>query len=355
MRHRTLLLLIVCLAWAGCASAPVEEAPGPPALPFHVGVLPLESVELRASSAPPDGDVTDMRLDLDASGVAEALTSELEQRAFARVTQLGPGGDPVALGRAERADLLLEVSVRYGPAIWRERIASSTWHFFLFAIGGPFVINQRDFRYLADAELEATLYDLSAIDGERVRLGDARARVLLSEARFDGEPLSYNERREGSPGWWKCLFVPSGLLAKQSPALEQRLALDIPKSLARDLADDLVRERGLLLDRGPLAGFVLDADETRFEQEADGALRVRGWVTLPRGSRFDSMRRLRVWVGEALVEASFGAPEPSPEGLRVPFTTRVPNAGRYVTLELEAGSRDPLRRTYCFDLDRLAD
>ena len=351
--HLTLLILASAVLGVACTSTPEDEGSSAPSLPFHVAILPVEELELRAPDLAPTGEATDMRLALDADGVATALEAQLGGGTFTRVSRLPAGADPVAAGRAERADLLLEVSLRYAEPIWRERLVSGWTNFLLFALGGPFVTRQRDFAYHAEAELQASLYELGAIDGVRVRLGDSRARVFLSEARFEGVPLSYNERREGSSGWWKALFVPSGFLAKQSPALEQNLAAAVPTSLAEDLAADVRRESASLLDRGPLGGFALDVESVTAERESDGFLRVRGAVLVPTGSRFERMRRVRLLLGEALGEEDFGEGTPDPRGQRFDFSTRVREAGRWLTIELEAGSRDPLVRSYCFDVDEL--
>ena len=349
----TATALLACgLAAAGCRSAPVDEAaPSFARLPFHIAVLPIERIDIPIGEFPEDAEPTDMQLYINAAELEQAIADELARTAFSRVSLLGPDADPVALGRAERADLLLEFTLRYTEPIWRERLVSGFTNFLLFAVGGPFVTGQRDFRYHADAQLQASLYDLGAIDGERVRIGDARARVFLAEASFEGVELNYNERRKGSSGWWKALFVPSGILAKQSDALEQNLRERVPRSLAENLAFDVQRDRERLVDRGPASGFGLDPDSVRIDRDLDGQVTLRGEVSIPAGSRVNAMRQIRALVGESLVEGSFGSPTFQDGTQRIPFRVRAPRAGRYLSLELEAGTRDRVRRTYTFDLE----
>lgn len=336
----------------GCRSTPEEEQAAPLArLPFHIAVLPAERIDIPLGEFPEGAEPTDMQLYINATELEQAIADELGQTAFSRVSLLGLDGDPVALGRAERADLLLEFTLQYTEPIWRERVVSGLTNFLLFAVGGPFVTRQRDFRYHADAQLQASLYDLGAIDGEQIRIGDSRARVFLAEASFGGVELNYNERREGSGGWWKALFVPSGMLAKESEALEETLRARVPRTLAQNLALDVQRERERLVNRGPAGGFGLDPDTVRIDRDLDGQVTVRGEISIPTGSRVTAMRKVRALVGEVLVEGTFGAPTFREGDQRVPFRVRAPKAGRYLSLELEAGSRDRLRRTYTFDLD----
>ncbi len=340
---------------ASCSATPPELAgPSGERLPFHLAIVPIQEGALRLSDQPSRAVATAMRLELDAEALSEQLRDELGQFAFTRVTLLDPNSDPVALARAERADLILECDLQYEAPIWRRRTRSLFLNYLLFAIGGPFGAGLRDTEFLADAELTASLYEVGLIDENEVMLGDSQARVLLTEASFPGLELSFNERRGGTSGFWKSIFVPTAHLAQDSAAIEALLSEQVSDHLTRGLARILVEKRQTVLERGRGSFFAFDPAELAWTWGANGRVRIQGEAVLRPTGLVERMSRVRVLCGERLVTQEFGEGVAHPDGTAYAIDVSFdPGKQRYLRFELAAGSRDPVLKSYSFDLERV--
>lgn len=349
------LLAGACLVLGSCASAP-PELPGPTGerLPFHLAIVPIGEAAQRLSEQPDEAVATAMRLDLDPDALSDRLAAELGQFAFTRVTLLDADSDPVALARAERADLILECDLQFEAPIWRRRTGSLALNYLAFALGGPFGAVMRDTEFLADAELTASLYEVGLIDENEVQLGDSQARVLLTEASFPALALSFNERREGTSSLWKSLFVPTAHLAQESPAIEAMVQDQVADHLTRGLARILIEKRQAVLERGRGSFFAFDPASLQWTRLEDGRVRVRGQAVLRPTGLVERMSGVRLLCGEQLVTQEFGEGAAHPDGTAYDIDLAFePGSANYLRFELAAGSRDPVLKSYTFDLRRV--
>ena len=221
-------------------------------------------------------------------------------------------------------------------------------------MGGPFGAGLRDTEFLADAELTASLYEVGLIDENEVMLGDSQARVLLTEASFQGLPMSFNERRGGTSGFWKSIFVPTAHLAQDSSAIEALLSEQVSDHLTRGLARILVEKRQAVLERGRGSFFAFDPAELVWNRSADGRVHIQGEAVLRPTGLVERMTSVRVLSGERLVTQEFGQGTPHSDGTAYAIDVSFdPGDQRYLSFELTAGSRDPVLKSYSFDLERV--
>lgn len=363
MQNRTLHLLgplLVVLA-AGCRSS--AGAPEPEPLPFHVALVPLRS-SLVVEGREPGADATGMRLEPDPARLTEAVREALASRTFVRVSLL-EGVDPPAgatdqrdrdrlrLARARElnADLVLELELAVAPTV-RHGASGNAWlDIPFFLLGGPFVWFVNDRTYRADVELRGAFYDRWALESEQRLLGDRFARVLDSSASFEGLDLNFFERTRKANLYLLSILVPSYFLARESDTLAQNLAAEVVDRLGSSFAAGVLRRGDELVRADLTAGFHLVPAETHLEPRPGGGFRLSATI-LQRADDLDELARWRVLDGRRTLDAGeFGDPAPQPRGerwraWRLERELQQPVGAETLSLELEAGTRTPVTRSY---------
>lgn len=352
------LSALVAALLCGCQT-PAPSAPEPgPRLPLHVGIVVLDAEDIVVDHASADaaGDETEMAVQIDAAELHAELVAALDEIAFARVTELYGSTDEVVLERArnEGVDLVLDWSARHGATLTRERVLSPTRNVLLFALGGPFAAYDRDYAFHANARIEGALFDPHVADGSRVELMDDAALVAPVDAGFPGRRLNFLERAPGTTPLVAALVMPTGWLATESDAIAERVNDYVTRDLARAFATSLTLERDTILVRPETSAFLFDPDALVVERESGDRIRVEGEVLVPPGSIVERMRRWELAAGTGTVGGAFeaGTSDANGDVYRFEATLIAPNA-RYLELSLEGGVRDPIVRSYTWDLERL--
>lgn len=364
--ERGLLALALAVWLSACASTQQEERKP---LPFHVAVIPIVNPRLREATQGPGeraGGVTAMRLQPNLVALSRTVVRVLDGRVFTRATLLEPelsntagesspaGGprDRMREARAIDADLVLECELDYDPTIRQEANANFWLNLPLFLLGGPFCYFVKDRSYSADVELLGSFYDVHAIDGESVHLGDRLARILFTNARFQGVDLNFITRAQGNlTKYAVSILIPAGFLAKESDPLAQELEEEVSQTLSSEFARSVQQKRENLVHAQYLAPFWLDSDHMQVEREADGRVRVRGRVHLVNGTSAERMTRYRLRTDEHSVEGEFAADAPDsgagrPSAYEIYERLEAPDGTTTIKLDLEAGTRNRFLRTY---------
>lgn len=353
-------LVLVSLACAACRGTP--RTPDSQPLPFHVALIPIQSCLIREPTAEPEG-ATSMRLEPDLERFNRTLRDALAARAFTRVTLLEPPheepGSPLApeerdrrwieSAQASKADLVLECELDLVPIVCQEANASFWLDFPLFLLGGPVVWFVKDRTYTVDVELRGTFYDRWALDGEWIRLGDRRARLLETSAAFEGVDLNFLQRADGAGQYFLSVLVPSGFLAKESESLAAELDAVVADRLSGGLASSVLRKGDELLRSDQTAPFHLAIEETTLAFDED-RLVLEGTVFLRSDARVE-MSRWRVHTGAGTFEGDFESARAAPRGerwlaWRFEQVLPIEASDSTVVVELQAGSRDPIPRSY---------
>lgn len=351
---------IVALALLGqsCAGTPEPE---PEPLPFHVALIPLSSSTVRESPQIAEHpDATEMDLRPDPLDVSHALADALRSTCFTDVTVLEPpptpGGVPrptdddwIRLAREARADLVYEFSLRHEETIREDKNGLFWLNVPLFLVGGPGCYFLDDHTYRVEAELTGSLYDLYAIDGDEIRLGDPSARVALTNVRFEEVDLDFIDRADGTGEFGVSLICPSGFLAEDDEGVEAVVNEAVVADLARQVVASLQSRRADILRPEYLVPFVVDPDSVAIELLGDDSFRLEAPVELRSDAAVLRMHSYRLEVGDEVREGVF--PDvPTGEPYRVVEAFAAPPEVELVRLELCAGARDRFVRAYTFRL-----
>jgi hypothetical protein len=348
--------LVLAVAASACrTSAPPSDAP---ALPFHVALVPLRSVVLRdAGPAGEDG----LRLEPDPARLTRAVHEALAARSFTRVTLLedappAPGGAPgarerelVERARAVGADLVLELELDLVPLV-RHRASGSAWlDIPLFLLGGPFVWFVEDRTYTADVELRGAFYDRWILDGGDRLLGDRFARLFEASASFEGVDVDFFRRTDNLGLYAASIVVPSYFLARESDHVAERLSELVCDRLAASFAAGVLRRGDELVRSDLTASFHLVPEKTALERDREGL--VLNATVLQRVDDRNELSAWRVSTSSGAAEGTFAARPPDPHGerwLEWTFLHRLPDLplDETIGLEIEAGSRDTVTRSY---------
>lgn len=361
---RTFLPVSLPLLVASCGGAG-RVAPDP--LPFRVAVVPPEVRRLpREAEEEPS-----VRLALDEAGVRHRLVEALGLGAFTEAVLLQPpageGGEDfdarpryerdehwMAAAYEARADLLLECEVLYDEEAWSVRNDRFWLNLPLFGLGGPACYFVEDRTYHASARVRGSLHDLNAILDGLAGLGDGRARLVELTASFEGAAMDFLDRSGGAPHRvLASLVIPAGLLAKEGPRVERRLAEDVVTDLGRAFVEEIHSGTEEILRADRVSPFHLRPGWSWERVGEDGWL-LRGELALleEAGSR---LNRWRLAQGERMVEGVLDAwsldPElsrPRERWSRHVLEARLPGLDPEAPtrLELIGGGRDMRRRTY---------
>jgi hypothetical protein len=323
---KALLFALLVTFAAACKSA--EPEPVRP-LPFHVAVIPIQSARNHEVTASESDDATPMRLTPDYGALTQELASALSHGTFTRVTLLEPrpaaaADAPVnaAAGATDDAeddwqrqareigaDLIVECELSYTPVIHRDTNPNFWLNLPLFLIGGPFCWFLKDQEYSADVELAGTFHDLRAMERTSAQLADRQARVVSTNARFQGVDMNFIERAQGNIGKYAVtIFVPSGFLAKDSRKLAAELDAEVVKGISDGFARSVQQKRKDLVRSEFVSPFYLDPDQVQLTIEG-AQLRVRGPVYLEPSSDVDSMEEFRLKLAGKTIEREFAEPK----------------------------------------------
>lgn len=362
---RAIALSLALVAGASCASTDRLE---PRWLPFHVVVVPIDAPivgEVAPGELP--GKATELVLDLDADELTRAVASALDEYCFTRVTvvdatRLGAAADVferqrVVLeeARAARADLIVELGLRYDPQVFRDTTSTFWLNYPLFLFLSPSNWFLLDNSYFADAELSTTVYDVNVIEAGSFDIGDPAARVISASSRYGGTQLSFVDRTEGLSGYLLSILIPSGHLSRETPAALEEVRKDVIEELRSQVVQGIQSRRSDLVRADWIAPVSIDPDEVRITREG-GEVVVRGVVRLRRGGLVDRVDAIHLEVGSVRTTVR---PTPRAESAGLShdawgFEGRVaaPADARELRLECEAGSRDRFVRSYTFALPR---
>lgn len=353
------LIWLAALA-AGCRSTPPPEVRR---LPVHVAILPVAEPTIgQVTQGELPGEDTDIRLDLDRERIGREVAGALEEYCFARATLLEEGAHPFVdafereaalldLARAQGADWILELALRYDRELYRENTGTFWLNYPLFLFAGPTNWFLPDNRYSADVELRATIYDLHAIGAAGGGLGDPVTEVVSVTSRYAGEELNFVERSTGFLDYAKGIVIPSGHLARESEDVEAEIVDDIVASLPLQLVQSLQSRHGDLVRSERIAPVFVEPADVRVTHRADD-LHVQGRVLLRDDGLAQSIRavHLDAGAGRVTVEprplAGEGPPGCAAFGFEAPVAAA--DGARYLRLECEAGSRDRYVRSYTF-------
>ncbi len=360
--------LLFAVGVVACKSA--ETQPQKP-LPFHVAVIPIQDARIREVKESED-DATAMRLAPDYGVLTERIAGALSNGTFTRVSLLTPrtaaapvdasaGSADAALdddhwqrqARELGADLIVECELSYAPVVRRDTNGNFWLNLPLFLLGGPFCYFLKDQAYSADVELAGTFHDLRAMERTSAQLADRQARVVSTNARFQGVDMNFIQRAQGNVGKYAVsLLIPSGFLAKDSRKLAHELDTEVVNDISAGFAKSVQQKREDLVRSTFVSPFYLDPDQVLLTVEG-AQLRVRGPVYLLPNSDVDSMVEFRLKLAGKSVEREFGEPkhEPGPGGRQysrydIDELIELGDGEGLLTLELVAVKRNV--RSYTF-------
>jgi hypothetical protein len=362
--------------FASCATQVRRDEP---ALPFHVALVPIQCATPAGASTPQAagdaGSVHEgLKLAIDAAALSEALRATLQSTCFARVTLLAPpdgdGGAEFARWSPEKrnaywiaasakagADLILESELRTAPEL-RGKMNEKFWlNLPLFFLGGPFCYFIGDNSYVADARLDAWLYDLRPIAASQATLADGRSELTHVQARFRGTDLDFIDRADGNVGWYAAsLVVPAGLLSRNNESVERCVAGTAITELAQGLMKELRGESEQVLLGEHVTSFHVASESTVTCE--DGVIRFHGSVLLRTGE-IQRMDAWRLEAGERSIEGEFHDAAADTElttarnrYLRYALDVRLPSTcdAKEARLTLVGGGRDTSVRTFTFEV-----
>ncbi|MCA8943445.1 MAG: hypothetical protein KDB80_12855 [Planctomycetes bacterium] len=359
MIRRTTLSLTLCVLLPACAT---QQARGP-ALPFHIAVAPVNIAP--SSVAPPldDGSSVDIALAFDEAEVSRMLVDGLRS-SFVRVTPLTPAegaGDDAWLDEASaaRADLIVDVTLRYHPAL-SSSLNDRFWlNLPLFALGGPFSWFVADRSYHFQAEFDAGVFDVTTAAHPRVRVLEDDSSVLRLDRPLEEASLNFLDRADGVGSYFLSLIVPAGFLSRSSEDASTELQSVISQELSAALARSL-KERGQdltrsLVDFYPVGVHVVSDDAGR-------ALAGEFVLDLGNADELGSLR-YRFENGEFMTaewgEVSLEAPTNRTKGRKLyPFRIPLDGAGDSRTVQIEVEqllANAASRRTFTYSTTQAGD
>lgn len=366
MNRETLFRTLVALALVLAAACKSDVQLEVRRLPVHVAIIPIAEPTIgQVTPGEFEGSETDLRLDLDCDEITRAVADALEEYCFDRTTLLELDGAEegrtidafereralLAMARAQGADWILELALRYDPEIYCKNKGTFWLNYPLFLFAGPSNWFVQDIGYFADVELTATVYDMHAIGAVGGALGDPIAEVISVSSRFAGSELNFNDRSGGIGDYAKGILIPSGHLARESEEAGAAVRADIIAELRVQMVRSLQSRRDVLVRTESIVPIYVEPSDVRIARHGDG-LRVQGRVLLREGSLARRVRAVRLDAGAEPVTI-----EPSIQSEAVPagyaafhFDASVSAApdAKYLRLECEAGSRDKFVRSYTF-------
>jgi hypothetical protein len=251
--------------------------------------------------------------------------------------------------RATGADLIVDATLTYDPAVTTSLNDRFWLNLPLFALGGPFAWFVADRSYRCQGKLEVQVYDLGASGAAGEYAFDDASRIVRVDRQ--AEPASLNLiDRAGLPHYVLSMLIPAGLVGPESAAVPDELRKAITAQLATAIASAL-QERSEDLARGAAVDF--HPEGVHVEQDARGRWLV-GDVVLELGSgnasdlgdltyRFDLGAFTRASWGEIRVEAHGRSGGRKYHAFRIPL-------GKAVKVQVEVEQRDRFssRRTFTY-------
>lgn len=363
VRTASIVALALLASLASCAS---QRALEPRTLPYHVVIVPMEEPLVGAVSPGEfEGEATELRLHLDEEELTTAISEALEQYCFANVTVIPPselGAEADIFGRqrevldrarALRADLVVELGLRYDAEIYRKKASTFWLNYPLFLFAGPSNWFIGDNVYYADVDLTTSVYDMNVIDAGGYVLGDPGSRVMTASSRYTGADLDFVDRSDGVGDYALGILIPSGFLSRESNSTEEAIHAAIIEELRVQVVQGVQSRRGDLVSAEWIAPVYIDPDEVSLV--VDGAdLVVEGRVRVRRDSLIDRVHAVQLQLGEEIVvlRPVASAEWSTEQHLVVPFSARMPlsEGGDAVRVVCAAGSRDRYIRSYTFDV-----
>lgn len=353
--------LVLAATLAGCATGPTAAK-----LPFHVAILPPVAVP-DTTLLQKEGNPTELGFVVDEPQLLQQLETALKAT-FLQVSLLSPaaagsaGSGPSEAGQtaaaaqlqqaqATGADLILQTTLRYQPAI-RTSLNDRFWlNLPLFALGGPFGWFVSDRSYHCNTRLDGQLFDVGVAGTSPDRDLTNACRVLRVDRGTTEASLNFLDRADGPGAYVLSLVCPAGLLAARSDAVPAELDTTVVTQLCQALAESM-QDRATEITESDLVDFhprgvrVSDEGGQRFltgdmvlglsQANELGSLRYR----FGNGPFVDA-----AWQSDAVVDAGGGG------RARKVYTFKIPLAGASsdrVQVEVEQLDRFSTRRTFTF-------
>ena len=356
----------------GCATG---RAPRVATMPFHLAVIPPEIVSEESATGNLEGKDTELLLDLEETEISQGLREALGKAGFTRVSLLAyPSGISAAefsswerdrqdehwVGSAGevQADLLLDGTLRYQPAVRTARNDKFALNFVLFSLGGPATWWVNDRAYSVDVRFKGSLHDVAPLlDEERgATLDNNRARVVDMGRELEEVNLDFRDRAGGSLGRYALSLVwPAGLLSVETEAAKEAIEAEIVAGISRSFADELQDRREELIRAGQLVDF--QPEDLKVIWGPNG-LGLQGAVVL-QAEEQDRLGSLSYRVGSGqFIEASFGrVSQDATEGRRGPLKRFEVDVAlmnltepdpEFVQVEVRDSTRDENVRTFTY-------
>lgn len=368
LRTESLVTLLLAVLAASCTAArPLEEQ----RLPFRIALVPLADPVVGTTSAGElPGEPTELRLELGPEELTEAVREALESYCFGEVEVLDLGDATAVLdgfererrildgSRAASVDLVVELTLRYDPEVYRKNASTFWLNYPLFLFAGPSNWFVRDNGYYADVELLTEVYDCNSLEAGGFGLGDPAARVVSASSRFNGTELDFRDRSDGVGDYLMGVVVPSGFLSRESASTEEAVRRAVIEELGYQVVRGL-QSRSDDLVRAPwIAPVYLDPDEVEVTRNGS-EVRVRGLVRLDAETAAAEVRGVRLDAGAGAVRVSpedaFADAGDSGRVLAFDAVLQAAPDATSVRVVCEAGARDRYFRSYTFPLpDSLA-
>lgn len=351
-------LLAFC---ASCASSnELERDP----LSYHLAIIPIETATLgRVTPGEHPGGETELVLELAGEEVHVAISEAMKEYCFTEVTLLATDGPTEAVvspmsreqqivrrAREAQADLVLELSLRYEPSIYRDTNSSFWLNFPLFLFAGPTNWFISDNTYYADVELTSSIYDARSLEAG-LSLDDPAARILTVSSKFSGVALDFIDRADGATDYALGIIIPSGFLARENDEALLELKEEILTALCDQTVQGLQSRRDDLVRAEYVAPFFVEPAEVSVTRLSDTQARVSGRVQLRQDGHVERLTGVRLNAGDQDVNAALRVNEPGTSGHdAIPFEAVVElgEGEDNVRIVVSGGGRDYYERSYTF-------
>jgi len=355
---RLLPLFALC---ASCASSNELE---PDPLSYHLAVLPIETATIgRVTPGEHPGGETELVLELAGEEVHVAVAEALEEYCFTEVTLLTADGPTEAMvsatsreqqivrrAREAQADLVLELSLRYEPSVYRDTNSSFWLNFPLFLFAGPTNWFISDNTYYADVELTSSLYDARSLEAG-LSLDDPAARILTVSSKFSGVALDFIDRADGATDYALGIIIPSGFLARENDEALLELKEEILTALCDQTVQGLQSRRNDLVRAEYVAPFYIEPAEVSLTRLSESQLSVSGLAQLQQDGHVDRLTAVRMSAGKDEVSAHLGEDQAGAVGhdaISFEAVVDLADGEDHVRIVVSGGGRDYYERSYTF-------
>jgi hypothetical protein len=307
-------------------------------------------------------------LHLDPEQVARRIANDLRGHVFADARLVGSGmrsddtssekdeAEVVRAAVAMKANMILECEIRIAPSVVTDKNDRFWPNLLLFAVGGPATWFVADRSYHFDAQLYAHLHQIEPLRDGAAAMSDRRARLVYAHAQVQTVDLHLIDRVGGRIlPYVASVLVPAAFLVPEGGNVLSTLEDEVAARLADELMRQLAESQHQIAEGGLVTGIGLE--DASVVRQSDGLWFVG--TGLLRSGTASRLSGYSLHLGDETIDGTFDADVPRtsatsgradtmqyPIAVRIPGPTERP-AGARVELELFAGGRDRLRRSFC--------